>query len=262
MPHAVIDDSVSLYYETKGQGQPIVFIHPPVMGRQVFMHQESLSTRYQTISYDLRGHGRSSIGKTPLSILLLANDLKKLLDGLGIQKVVLCGFSNGGTIAQEFALLYPERTAALILSSAYPKVDHLSLKSLIVFGMAMSKLKQIPALAKMQGKTHKYYPSDEKKFFDYGKKANAQSVYEYCRAGLQYDSTHSLYRLTMPVLMIYGSQEKPMHHHQNAFLRAVQHVQVVYLEGVSHETPPKKFPEFNETVDRFLQNLNKPSLLY
>ncbi|HSP21072.1 MAG TPA: alpha/beta hydrolase [Planococcus sp. (in: firmicutes)] len=261
MPYAVVDDSVSLYYEIKGHGLPIVFVHPPVMGHQVFMHQELLSTHYQTIFYDLRGHGRSSVGKTPLSILLLANDLKKLLDAIGIEKAVICGFSNGGTIAQEFALLYPERTAALILSSAYPKVDHLGLKSLIVFGMAMSKIHQIPRLAKMQAKTHKYYQSDEKKLYDYAKKANAQSVYEFCKAGLQYDSTHSLYRLTMPVLMIYGSQEKPMHHHQNAFLRSAQHVEVVYIKGVSHETPPKKFPEFNETVHRFLQNINKPSVL-
>ena len=261
MPYAVIDDSVSLYYEIKGQGFPIVFVHPPVMGHQVFMHQEILSHHYQTIFYDLRGHGRSSIGKDPLSILLLANDLKKLLDSIGIEKAVICGFSNGGTIAQEFALLYPERTAALILASAYPKVDHLGLKSLIVFGMAMSKLHQIPLLAKMQAKTHKYYQSDEKKFFDYAKKANAKSVYEFCKEGLKYDSTHSLYRLTMPVLMIFGSQEKPMHHHQDAFLRSAKHVEVVYINGVSHETPPKKFPEFNETVHRFLQNINKPSVL-
>lgn len=261
MPYAVIDDSASLYYEIKGQGLPIVFVHPPVMGHQVFMHQEILSTHYQTIFYDLRGHGRSSIGKDPLSILLLANDLKKLLDTLGIEKAVICGFSNGGTIAQEFALLYPERTAALILASAYPKVDHAGLKNLILFGMAMSKLRQISTVAKMQAKTHKYFQSDEKKFFDYGKKAHAKSVYEFCRAGLQYNSTLSLYRLTMPVLMIFGSQEKPMHHHQNAFLRSAQQVDVVYLNGVSHETPPKKFPAFNETIHRFLQNVNKPSVL-
>lgn len=261
MPYAVVDESVSLYYEMKGEGLPIVFIHPPVMGHQVFMHQELLSQQYQTIFYDLRGHGRSSIGKDPLSILLLANDLKKLLDIIGIEKAVICGFSNGGTIAQEFALLYPERTAALILSSAYPKVDHLSLKSLIVFGMAMSKLHQIPLLAKMQARTHKYYQSDEKKFFDYGKTTNAKSVYEFCKAGLQYDATRSLYRLTMPVLMIFGTQEKAMHHHQNAFLRSVRSMEVAYIDGVSHETPPRKFPEFNETVHRFLQHINKPPIL-
>lgn len=261
MPYAIIDDSVSLHYQIKGQGLPIVFIHPPVMGQQVFMHQESLSDEYQTVFYDLRGHGKSSSGTIPLSISLLAHDLKALLDRIGIEQAVICGFSNGGTVAQEFALLFPERTAALILSSAYPKVDHLGLKSLIYFGMAMAKLRQIPAVAKMQAKTHKYYQSDEKKFFDYGKIADADKVYEFCKAGLHYNSTYSLYRLTMPVLLVFGTLEKPMHHHRKPFLQSARNVQVVYIEGVSHEVPPKKFKEFNETVRRFLQNMNKPPVL-
>ena len=253
MPYALMEDSTALYYEIAGQGTPIVFIHPPVMGHLVFKHQKILAEDYRPVFYDLRGHGRSAKGDIPLSIELLAKDLKCLLDKLNIQKAVLCGFSNGGTIAQEFALLYPERTEALILSGGYSQVDSFNLKNMLRFGMAMAKIRQIPVVAKMQAKSHKYVKKDETEFYRYGKLANSQSVYEFCEAGFHYNSTPSLYRLDMPVLLVYGSQEKTMHHYRLPFLQHAADVRVVYIEGANHQVPPRHFPEFNQVVHHFLQ---------
>lgn len=261
MPYAAIEDSVSLYYHVEGAGVPIVFIHPPVLGWKVFKHQQQLAPSHQTIFYDLRGHGQSSVGNTPLSIDLLANDLKKLLDEIGIAKAVICGFSHGGTIAQEFAFLYPERTAALILSGGYPKVDHLSLKSKVYFGMAMAKLRRIPTVAKLQAKSHKYYESDEKELFDYAKQADAERVYEYCQAGLRYNAAPFLSRLRMPILLVYGELEKTMHRHRKPFLKAAPHVEVIYVKRISHEVPPKKYPEFNEIIHNFIQKNKQAGFL-
>src|SRR5690606_33292022 len=99
MSYAKIDDSLTLYYQTKGEGLPIVFIHPFVMAHNVFMHQEPLAEKYQTIFFDMAGHGNSSKGDVPLTIELLAEHLKKLLDRIGIDKVVVCGYSHGGLVA-------------------------------------------------------------------------------------------------------------------------------------------------------------------
>ncbi|MDN7243129.1 alpha/beta hydrolase [Planococcus sp. N028] len=261
MPYVPIEESVLLHYETYGTGMPIVFIHPPVIGQRVFKHQKKLSKYYQTIFYDLRGHGRSSKGKTPLSILLLANDLKKLLDELGIDKAVICGFSNGGTVAQEFALLYPERTIALLLSGGYSRVNSPNLSGLIRLAMSMAKLRKIPVLAKLQAKTHKYFKEDEKDFFDYGKKADADSVYEYCRAGLHYNASHSLYRLKMPILLVYGSLEVAMHHYRKDFQKAAPQTTVEFIKWASHRVPPRHFPQFNGVIHKFLQKLDKPPAL-
>lgn len=252
MPFAYTKDATALYYEISGQGIPIVFIHPPVMGHVVFKHQKRLIPDFQTIFYDLRGHGLSSKGNTPLSIELLAKDIKCLLDELNIPKAVICGFSNGGTIAQEFALLYPERTEALVLSGGYSQVDSFNLKSMLKFGMAMSKLHKVEILAKMQAISHKYFKEDETEFYQYGKLADSQSVYEFCKAGLNYNSTHSLYRLKMPVLLVYGSQEKKMHHYRIPFQQYARNVKVVYIKGASHEVPPRHFPEFNRVIHQFL----------
>lgn len=253
MPHMEIDESVSLYYQVKGKGTPIVFIHPPVIGHKVFKHQEKLADHYQTVFYDLRGHGKSTAGNVPLSIPLLTQDLKKLLDEIGISKAVICAFSNGGTIAQEFALQYPEQTEALILSGGYSEVNSFFLKSTIKLGMTFAKLNQIPLIAKVQAKTHKVTKEDEEEFFQYACKANPQRVYEFCEAGLSYSSTERLHQLKMPVLLIYGSNEKTMHHYRKPFQEAAAHVKVNYIKGAFHEVPPRHFSEFNEAVLRFLQ---------
>lgn len=255
MPYAAIDDSVRLYYKVKGEGLPIVFIHPFVMGHNVFMHQTPLAAHYKTIFLDLRGHGQSSKGNLPITIDLLANDLKKLLDQLGIDKVVLCGYSQGGLVAQEFALLFPERTHALILSGGFSELNNFTPRFFIKSVEKLARFGLVSVAAKLQAKMNKRFPEDEKRIFEYGKKTDGKRAAEFCKAGLIYNSTHSLYRLEMPILLVYGTLETPMHHYLIPFEKAAPQTQVVFIEKGTHQVPPKSFEQFNAAVHRFLQSL-------
>ncbi|MFD1030160.1 alpha/beta fold hydrolase [Metaplanococcus flavidus] len=62
MPYAKIDDSLTLYYQSKGVGMPIVFIHPFVIAHSVFLHQEPLSDKHRTIFFDMAGHSLADLG--------------------------------------------------------------------------------------------------------------------------------------------------------------------------------------------------------
>jgi len=69
------------------------------------------------LRYDLRGYGRT--GPSPrrrYTVELFAEDLRRLLDSLGLERVNLCGLSFGGMVAQAFAARYPERLTALVLA--------------------------------------------------------------------------------------------------------------------------------------------------
>lgn len=257
MPYAAIGDNLSLYYHVKGEGLPIVFIHPFVMGHNVFKHQESLAENYKTIFFDLTGHGQSSKGTTPLSIEILAEDLMKLLDQIGIKKAVLCGYSYGGLVAQEFALTYPERTVALILSGGFSEVSSLTPKIFIKSVMALAKIRQIGLAAKLQAKLNKCFPEDEKEIYEYARKSDATRSYEFCKAGLHYKSTNALHRLNMPILLVYGSLEKPMHRYRIPFQQSAPQTEVVYIQHGTHQLPPRSFSAFNAVVDRFLQPINE-----
>ena len=70
---------------------------------------KELSNDFQVIAFDIRGHGRSSCSKQPLTYPLIAEDIERLLDHLNIPKAFICGYSTGGTIALEFLLSKAER---------------------------------------------------------------------------------------------------------------------------------------------------------
>jgi pimeloyl-ACP methyl ester carboxylesterase len=236
---------------------PIVFVHTFIMGHNVYKHQERLSEKYQTIFFDLRGHGQSSPGSEQVTIELLADDLKGLLDQLGIEKAVLCGYSHGGLIVQEFALKYPDRTAAMILSGGYSELNSMTPKFFIKFSMWSAKFKHMAAISKIQAIINRYDKQDEKEIYENAVKTDPNRAYEFCKSGLSYNSTPLLHRLKMPILLVYGSLEKPMHHYMEPFLKEAPQTQVAIIDKGTHQLPPRSFHEFNAVVDRFLQGLQK-----
>lgn len=73
------------------------------------------SGRFRVIRYDTRGHGQSEAPCPPYSLALLAEDMRGLLDALGVPKVHLVGLSLGGMAGQVFAARWPERLLSLAL---------------------------------------------------------------------------------------------------------------------------------------------------
>ena len=68
------------------------------------------------LAYDTRGHGASEAPKGAYSLEMLADDLKALLDALGVKNPHFCGLSMGGMIGQTFALKYPGVFKTLMLA--------------------------------------------------------------------------------------------------------------------------------------------------
>lgn len=103
-----------LYYETAGQGHPIVLIHGYTLDNRMWNNQfDTLSQKYKVIRYDLRGFGKSAC-PSPGQKYCHTEDLKALLDYLKISKAYVMGLSMGGGIAVEFTLVHPEVAKALI----------------------------------------------------------------------------------------------------------------------------------------------------
>lgn len=96
-------DNVNIYYETNGKGIPIIFIHGFSESSDIFRIQKrTLSKKYKIISYDIRGHGESDRVKFGLSMNRLSIDLKELIIHLGLDRVVIVGWSMGASILLEY----------------------------------------------------------------------------------------------------------------------------------------------------------------
>jgi len=118
MPH-VNRDGVNVYYESFGQGTPIVFLHPWSTNRYIWSNQllEFARTNRCIVS-DHRGHGLSDKPAAGYAIGEMSKDLFAILDDAGVDKAVLVGNSIGGMIAMQANLDAPERVIGnLILSS-------------------------------------------------------------------------------------------------------------------------------------------------
>lgn len=105
------------HYQVRGSGAPaIVFTHGLAASSATWEAQVcALAPRFQVITWDLRGHGRSPADPSPCSPADLAGDLREALDDAGIERAVVAGHSAGGVVAMQFALSFPDRTAGLVL---------------------------------------------------------------------------------------------------------------------------------------------------
>ncbi|MDS0292972.1 alpha/beta fold hydrolase [Halogeometricum luteum] len=114
-------NGVDTYYERRGNGPTVVFVHASMLDHSVWDEQvEALSDGYSTVTYDLRGHGRTGPSAEPeYAVDLYVADLRALLSELGVRKPVLCGLSMGGTVALTYAATYPDDLSGLVLVDAF-----------------------------------------------------------------------------------------------------------------------------------------------
>jgi len=116
MPLAQIEAG-DLYYEVDGEGPPLLLIAGFSGNTTGWLPvQPALAEHFRLIMFDNRGAGRSCVPPGPYTIAQMADDARQLLDHLGVDRAHVMGSSMGGMIAQEFALLYPERVDKLILN--------------------------------------------------------------------------------------------------------------------------------------------------
>lgn len=117
MPEARVGD-ITLYYETHGDGVPLVLIGGLNSDHALFRSLvPRLADRFQVTVFDNRGIGRSTGAESLFTVETLAYDTAGLLRDLGIANAYVLGVSLGGRIALALALAHPELVRGLILVS-------------------------------------------------------------------------------------------------------------------------------------------------
>lgn len=103
-------------YRVTGQGQPVVLIHGVGLTKDMWGGQVvGLAQHFQVIVYDMLGHGDSPRPAADTDLAGYADQLRELLDHLGLAQALVIGFSMGGLVARAFALHHPQRIAALVV---------------------------------------------------------------------------------------------------------------------------------------------------
>lgn len=120
MPPASVGD-VRLYYEEVGEGLPLILVHEFAGDAQSWRPQVAFfARRYRTIAFNARGYPPSDVPEDPAaySQAQAVDDIKGVLDHLGIARAHVCGLSMGGYATLHFGLTYPERALSLVVAGA------------------------------------------------------------------------------------------------------------------------------------------------
>jgi len=119
------------YLDWGGTGSPLVMIHGLGDSPHIFDDLAPLlRDRFHVYAYARRGHGHSDSPDGPYDLATLVEDLRQLLDKLGLKRTSLLGWSMGGNEITEFAGLYPNRVEKLIyLEAGYEMADPEFLKA-------------------------------------------------------------------------------------------------------------------------------------
>jgi len=118
-----VEDGGRIHVVERGQGPPLVLLHGIMLSSALWVHQlRDLADHHRVIAVDLRGHGQSLPGSTGSGIEILADDVRTVLETLGVEHAIVVGHSMGGMVALQLATGLPpderrRRIAGIVLTS-------------------------------------------------------------------------------------------------------------------------------------------------
>jgi 3-oxoadipate enol-lactonase len=245
MPFCLCGD-INLYYEIHGSGLPLLLVSGLSGGTWSWYGQVPYFRKsYQTIVFDNRGAGRSSLPPGPYDMRQLAAEALCLLDSLGVDRALVMGLSMGGMIAQELALLAPQRVLALVLGCTHCGGDVRISPSPRAMGLLMNNegLTQRQILEKnlplfFSANCLEKRPETISAYIDAQLQAPLQPDYAFAAqlaAIRSFDTSDRLHQLRIPTLIVTGTEDVLIPDENTRLLaERIDHADVVEIQGAGH----------------------------
>lgn len=255
-----------LYYERHGAGEPLLLITGFTISAAVFDPILPLySQRFECLTYDNRGSGRSGSPLRLTSMPELAADAARLLDALGVASAHVYGLSMGGMIAQELAIRFPDRVRGLILggtTAGGPRAVRPALRELAMLaGATVGGLRQPGrpwmAAAVFSPEFRREQPEQVRALLKHftRHRARPQGYPAHWWATVYHDTISRLGRIQAPTLVMHGEHDA-MSPLGNARLLAerIPDAELVLVPDAGHayplERPEESFDRLTDWLDR------------
>lgn len=245
----------NLFVSVKGNGVPIVFIHPPLLTSVNFEYQiDELSRYFKVITFDIRGHGNSCASSEPLTYPLIVDDIKQILNHLDIKKAFLCGYSLGASIALEFLLTSAERALGGILISGMSEVSDWFLSKRISLAKNLARFGGLPLLTWSITRSNSNTQDQFKRMFSSAIQGNGKNIAQYYLYSLEYNCTNQLRFINLPTILIYGKKDKHFQKYAKLLHEQLPNNNLKLIENVDHRVPTRAANELNQIISQFIQN--------
>ena len=212
MTKEIIND-ICINYELEGEGKTIVFVHGLSDSLTYWkVLSENLKNDYQTLIYDLRGHGESTDDDKNTTIDLYQEDLYQLLNALNIEDAVFIGLSLGGNVILDLAVNHPEMVKGLIVMSSFPEHDEKLKKIFNDFDNAIDQgfvefFDTILPYTLTDDLLEEHKELLENVKHEAAKTANIEGIKKGINAGYGFNLTDKLNEINVPTLVIAGEED-------------------------------------------------------
>ena len=256
---------MTLAYRESGSGPPVVLLHAFPLSAAMWEHQYGpLGGVSRLITPDLPGFGRSPAAEREPSVDLIADEVKGLLDQLGLDAVVLGGLSMGGYVTMAFLRRHPERVRAIVLADTKAGADTEAARAnreriaeaMLAAGDTAALAEEL--LPTLVGETTLQTRPAVVELVRSDIRASKPTAVAWAQRAMaaRPDSVDTLRRARLPALVIVGEEDvlTPAAEAE-AMASALHHAELVRIPRAGHLSALEHAMAFNDAVTSWLSNL-------
>jgi 3-oxoadipate enol-lactonase len=213
MPYLPNADRQRTHYRFDGPADAPVLVLSNSLGTDLHMWDLQMpvfSESFRVLRYDTRGHGHSDVSAHPFGIADLAGDVMALLDGLAIERAHFCGLSMGGMIGMHLGISHALRLRSLILCNTAAYIGPADLWNARIQRVRHEGITAVTNAVLDRWFTKRFMESNPERVAPLQTTFESTSGEGYaacCAAVRDMDQRQSVDRITVPTLVISGSQD-------------------------------------------------------
>jgi len=249
---------VKIHYEVHGVG-PTVFLSHGFSATSGMWRQAvaALSTEYQVITWDMRGHGQSDSPQDPAAYTEANTvaDMLALFEHLEIKNAIVGGLSLGGYMSLAFYRDHPERVRSLLIIDTGPGFKKSTARE-AWNRTALDRADQLEArgLAALEGRSPEVLAAQHR---------SAEGL-AYAARGMLTQREDSVMQvlpsIRVPALVVVGADDAPFIPASNYMASKIPEAQLVVIEDAGHAVNLDQPERFNEVVLNYLTQLSRGKL--
>jgi pimeloyl-ACP methyl ester carboxylesterase len=264
---------VNIAYQVSGKG-PLDLVFVPGFVTHVELawalpafapFLERLSSFSRLIRFDKRGTGMSDRVSGAPTLETRMDDMRAVMDAVGSRRAAFYGLSEGAAMSILFAATYPERTAALVVRSAYPRkmwapdylwgrteeeYDREVERDLRIFGPRDQAMASVHDLGRFEDE-------EAQAFLDYLRFGSSPGALESLhRMNKEIDVRHVLPAVRVPTMILHGTEDTLVPAEIARYMASrIPTARVVEIPGAGHLAFGKPANAVAAEIERFLQDV-------
>lgn len=245
-----------MYYLEQGKGYPIILLHGGIGTAKSSWENliPELSKYFLVIAPDCRGHGKTDNPASNLSYKLMADDIIGLIKILNLEKPLICGHSDGGQIAFELALYYPDLIKAIVVSGLLIEISEDYMKALKSWGFEKMGVVNFQQLEQ----AWKDFLPDVKERFSavYGPDYWKTFIIEISKGWLNSEEfpNERVKNINLPVLIVHGDRDITPIEDVLKIHKLIPNSELAVAPNSDHSLPVHNFRLYFNLILDFLQH--------